>query len=550
MPANSERFDLNDEIDKIEGGANDAELVRESAKATLKLGGAAFTRPSHFAFSELQTQKPRAKLTTQERLTISRESQLEDAGYKWGFSTDVEMELAPKGLNEGIVQLISSKKNEPDWLLDWRLKAYEYWKKLQLEDAEPRWAKLRYPEIDYQDIYYYAAPKSLDDAPKSLDEVDPEMLETFDKLGIPLHERERLAGVAVDAVFDSVSVATTYADQLEERGIIFCSFTEAVQNHPELVQKYLGSVVPYTDNFFAALNSAVFSDGSFAYIPPGVRCPIELMTYFRINTEGSGQFERTLIVADEGAYVSYLEGCTAPIRRTSQLHAAVVELVALDRGEIKYSTIQNWYPGTKDGEGGVYNFVTKRGMTGHDAKISWTQVETGSAITWKYPSVILRGDNSVGEFYSVALANNYQQADTGTKMIHIGKNTKSTIVSKGISAGHGENTYRGGVKILPGAENATNHTQCDSLLVGDQCGAHTVPYIEVRNPTARLEHEASTSKVSDEQLFYLMSRGISEEDAHHMIITGWSRDVIKELPFEFALEAGQLLKVSLEGAVG
>ncbi len=489
-------------------------------------------------------------MTTQERLTISRESNLDDGDYKWGFTTDIEMELAPKGLNPDIVGLISEKKREPQWLLNWRMKAYEHWSKLQNDDAEPRWAKLRYPEIDYQDIYYYAAPKSFDDAPKSLDEVDPEMLETFDKLGIPLHERERLAGVAVDAVFDSVSVATTYADQLEERGIIFCSFTEAVQNHPELVQKYLGSVVPYTDNFFAALNSAVFSDGSFAYIPPGVRCPVELMTYFRINTEGSGQFERTLIVADEGAYVSYLEGCTAPIRRTSQLHAAVVELVALDRGEVKYSTIQNWYPGTKDGQGGVYNFVTKRGMTGKDAKISWTQVETGSAITWKYPSVILRGDNSVGEFYSVALANNYQQADTGTKMIHIGKNTKSTIVSKGISAGHGENTYRGGVKILPGAENATNHTQCDSLLVGDQCGAHTVPYIEVRNPTARLEHEASTSKVSDEQLFYLMSRGISEEDAHHMIITGWSRDVIKELPFEFALEAGQLLKVSLEGAVG
>ncbi len=550
MPANSERFDVNDEIGKIGSGVNDrrtSERVGYSCSVTRSV---VFSGPNHFAFPELRTQKPRAKLTTQERLKISRESQLEDAGYKWGFSTDVEMELAPKGLNEGIVRLVSSKKNEPDWLLDWRLKAYEYWKKLQLEDAEPRWAKLRYPEIDYQDIYYYAAPKSLDDAPKSLDEVDPEMLETFDKLGIPLHERERLAGVAVDAVFDSVSVATTYADQLEERGIIFCSFTEAVQNHPELVQKYLGSVVPYTDNFFAALNSAVFSDGSFAYVPPGVRCPIELMTYFRINTEGSGQFERTLIVADEGAYVSYLEGCTAPIRRTSQLHAAVVELVALDRGEIKYSTIQNWYPGTKDGEGGVYNFVTKRGMTGRDAKISWTQVETGSAITWKYPSVILRGDNSVGEFYSVALTNNYQQADTGTKMIHIGKNTKSTIVSKGISAGHGENTYRGGVKILPGAENATNHTQCDSLLVGDQCGAHTVPYIEVRNPTARLEHEASTSKVSDEQLFYLMSRGISEEDAHHMIITGWSRDVIKELPFEFALEAGQLLKVSLEGAVG
>jgi len=407
-----------------------------------------------------------------------------------------------------------------------------------------------YPGIDYQDIYYYAAPKSTTDSPKSLDEVDPEMLATFEKLGIPLNEREKLAGVAVDAVFDSVSVATTMEDKLKELGIIFCSFSEAVKNHPDLVKKYLGSVVPFSDNFFAGLNSAVFSDGSFAYIPPGVRCPIELMTYFRINTEGSGQFERTLIVADKGSYVSYLEGCTAPFRKSHQLHAAVVELVALEGAEIKYSTIQNWFPGTPEGEGGVYNFVTKRGRAEKNAKISWTQVETGSAITWKYPSVILKGDNSVGEFYSVALANNHQQADTGTKMIHLGKNTKSTIVSKGISAGKGNNTYRGQVQIMPGAENAVNHTICDSLLVGDQCGAHTVPYIEVRNPTARLEHEASTSKVSEDKLFYLMSRGLSEEEAHHMIITGWSRDVIRELPFEFAVEASQLLKVSLEGSVG
>ena len=388
------------------------------------------------------------------------------------------------------------------------------------------------------------------EAPKSLDDVDPEMIETFEKLGIPINEREKLAGVAVDAVFDSVSVANTLDDQLKDMGIIFCSFNEAVKNHPDLVKKYLGSVVPYTDNFYSALNSAVFSDGSFAYIPSGVRCPIELMTYFRINTEGSGQFERTLIIADEGAYVSYLEGCTAPFRKTSQLHAAVVELVAMKNSEIKYSTVQNWFPGTKEGEGGVYNFVTKRGKALENSKISWTQVETGSAITWKYPSVILQGDNSVGEFYSVAMANNFQQADTGTKMIHIGKNTKSTVVSKGISAGQGQNTYRGQIKIMPSAEGAMNHTQCDSLLIGDKCGAHTVPYIEVRNSSARLEHEASTSKVSEDQLFYLMSRGLSEEEANHMIITGWSKDVIKELPFEFSLEATQLLKVSLEGAVG
>ena len=482
--------------------------------------------------------------------TISRKSDLSKQDYKWGFVTDVQTELAPKGLNEDIVRLISSKKNEPDWLLDWRIKAFKHWNKLESKKEQPKWAKIRNPEIDFQDIYYYAAPVSSEKKPNSLDEVDPEMLEAFDKLGIPLHEREKLAGVAVDAVFDSVSVATTFADKLAELGIIFCSFTEAVQNHPDLVRKYLGSVVPYTDNFYSCLNSAVFSDGSFAYIPPGVKCPMELMTYFRINTEGSGQFERTLIVADKNSYVSYLEGCTAPMRKNSQLHAAVVELVALDDSEIKYSTIQNLFPGTKDGQGGVYNFVTKRGRADRSAKISWTQVETGSAITWKYPSVILKGDNSVGEFFSVALANNHQQADTGTKMIHIGKNTKSTIVSKGISAGKGNNTYRGSVQIMPKAENSTNHTQCDSLLIGDKCGAHTVPYIEVRNPTARLEHEASTSKVSDDQLFYLMSRGLSEEAAHPMIITGWRRDVIKELAFEFAVEASQLLKVSLEGAVG
>ncbi len=482
--------------------------------------------------------------------TISRTTELSDATYKWGFTTDVETDMAPKGINEDIVRLISAKKEEPEWLLEWRLKAFRYWVKLAAEQGHPKWANLRYPEIDYQDMYYYAAPVTAE-APKSLDEVDPEMLEAFDKLGIPLHEREKLAGVAIDAVFDSVSVATTFQDKLEEIGVIFCSFNEAVKNHPDLVKQYLGSVVPYSDNFFAALNSAVFSDGSFAYIPPGVRCPIELMTYFRINTEGTGQFERTLIVADKGAYVSYLEGCTAPIRKTSQLHAAVVELVTLDDAEIKYSTLQNWYPGDKNGVGGVYNFVTKRGAArGVNSKISWTQVETGSAITWKYPSVLLIGDNSVGEFYSVALTNNYQQADTGTKMTHIGKNTKSTIVAKGISAGHGQNTYRGQVKIMPSATNATNYTQCDSLLIGDKCGAHTVPYIEVGNSTAKIEHEASTSKVSSDQLFYCLQRGLSEEDAHHMIITGWSREVFKELPFEFAMEASQLLKVSLEGAVG
>ncbi|NQW16244.1 MAG: Fe-S cluster assembly protein SufB [Chloroflexi bacterium] len=482
--------------------------------------------------------------------TISRETDLSDSTYKWGFVTDVETDIAPKGVNEDIVRLISSKKDEPEWLLEWRLKSLDHWVKMAEAQGEPEWANLKFPQIDYQDMYYYAAPVA-SEAPKSLDEVDPEMLEAFEKLGIPLHEREKLAGVAVDAVFDSVSVATTFQDKLEELGVIFCSFNDAVRNHPDLIKKYLGSVVPYSDNFYAALNSAVFSDGSFAYVPPGVRCPIELMTYFRINTEGTGQFERTLIIADKGAYVSYLEGCTAPIRKTSQLHAAVVELVCLDDAEIKYSTLQNWYPGDKNGQGGVFNFVTKRGAArGVNSKISWTQVETGSAITWKYPSVLLQGDNSVGEFYSVALTNNYQQADTGTKMTHIGKNTKSTIVAKGISAGHGQNTYRGQVKIMPSAEGASNYTQCDSLLIGDECGAHTIPYIEVGNPTAHMEHEASTSKVSDDQLFYCLQRGLSEEDAHHMIITGWSREVFKELPFEFAMEASQLLKVSLEGAVG
>jgi len=485
-----------------------------------------------------------------QRITVSREKGIEDKSYKWGFVTDVDTDLAPKGLNEDIVRFISTKKAEPEWLTEWRLKAYRYWTKMEASAGAPKWAKVEHPPIDYQDMYYYAAPRSKDDRPKSLDEVDPEMLLAFEKLGVPLKEREQLAGVAVDAVFDSVSVATTFKETLKKLGIIFCSFSEAVQNHPDLVKKYLGSVVPTTDNFYAALNSAVFSDGSFAYVPPGVRCPVELMTYFRINTEGSGQFERTLIIADKGAYVSYLEGCTAPSRKTTQLHAAVVELIALDDAEIKYSTIQNWFPGTKDGKGGVYNFVTKRGKAaGRNSKISWTQVETGSAITWKYPSVILQGDNSTGEFYSVALANNRQQADTGTKMIHIGKNTKSTIVAKGISAGYGCNTYRGQVKIMPGADNATNSTKCDSLLIGPKCVVNTVPYIEVRNPTARLEHEASTSKVSDDQMFYLQSRGLSSEDAQHMIITGWSREVIKELPFEFAVEANQLLKVSLEGAV-
>ena len=477
-----------------------------------------------------------------------REKELEKLkDYKYGFSTDIENFKAPKGLNEDVIKFISNIKKEPKWLLDWRLKAYNRVKVLK----EPNWQKPKYPKIDYQDLYYYSAPKSFKDKPKSLDELDPKLIETYNKLGIPLNEQKKLNGIAVDAVFDSVSVATTFKDTLTEKGIIFCSISEAVQKHPELVKKYLGSVIPITDHYFATLNSAVFTDGSFVYIPPGVRCPMELSTYFRINASDTGQFERTLIIADKGSYVSYLEGCTAPMRDENQLHAANVELIALDDAEIKYSTVQNWYPGDKDGKGGIYNFVTKRGLCkGKNSKISWTQVETGSAITWKYPSCILQGDNSVGEFYSIAITNNHQKADTGTKMIHIGKNTKSTIVAKGISAGKGNNTYRGQVKVLPSAENAQNFTQCDSLLIGDECGAITFPYIEVKNPTAKLEHEASTSKVSDDQLFYLMQRGLDEEEAHHMIITGWSKEVFKELPFEFAVEAGQLLKVSLEGAVG
>jgi Fe-S cluster assembly protein SufB len=471
--------------------------------------------------------------------------------YKWGFVTDVEADQAPKGLNEDIIRFISAKKGEPEFMLEWRLKAYRYWEKLEKAQAEPRWAKIRYEAIDYQDIIYYSAPKQPKTL-KSLDEVDPELLKTYAKLGVPLHEQKILAGVAVDAVFDSVSVATTFKDKLAAMGIIFCSFSEAAKNHPELVQKYLGSVVPYSDNFFAALNAAVFTDGSFVYVPKGVRCPMELSTYFRINAQNTGQFERTLIIADEGAYVSYLEGCTAPVRDENQLHAAVVELVALDNAQIKYSTVQNWYPGDpKTGKGGIYNFVTKRGKcAGRNSKISWTQVETGSAITWKYPSCILQGDNSVGEFYSVALTNNFQQADTGTKMIHLGKNTTSTIVSKGISAGQGQNTYRGLVKIGKGAQNARNYTQCDSLLIGDKCGAHTFPYIEVKNSTAQMEHEASTSKIGDDQIFYLQQRGLSKEDAVSMIINGFCKQVFKELPMEFAVEASKLLSVSLEGSVG
>src|SRR5512147_1515318 len=468
--------------------------------------------------------------------------------YRYGFVTDIESEFAPKGLDEETVRFISAKKQEPAWLLDWRLKAHGVWREQQ--EREPTWARVRYPEIDYQDMYYYAAPKSKD-RPKSLDEVDPELLETYEKLGIPLREREVLAGVAVDAVFDSISVATTFKDKLEAMGVIFCSFAEAVREHPELVSKYLGSVVPYSDNFFATLNSAVFSDGSFVYVPPGVRCPMELSTYFRINAKETGQFERTLIIADEGAYVSYLEGCTAPMRDENQLHAAVVELVALDNATIKYSTVQNWYPGDRDGKGGIYNFVTKRGKCqGKNSKISWTQLETGSAITWKYPSCLLIGDGSVGEFYSVALTNNWQQADTGTKMIHIGKNTTSTIISKGISAGHGQNTYRGAVKVLKSAEGARNYSRCDSLLMGDECGAHTFPYLDVRTPTATVEHEASTSKIGEDQLFYCRQRGLSTEDAITLIVNGFCKRVFKELPMEFAVEAQKLLNVSLEGSVG
>lgn len=467
--------------------------------------------------------------------------------YKYGFVTDIEAEGFEPGLNEDVVRRISAKKEEPEFMLEWRLKAYRHWQTM----TEPKWAKLHYPPIDYNEIVYYSAPKSDKDRPKSLDEVDPELLKTYEKLGIPLEERAVLAGVAVDAVFDSVSVATTFKKKLAEVGVIFCSFSEAVIEHPELIKKYMGSVVPYSDNFFATLNSAVFSDGSFVFVPKGVRCPMELSTYFRINAASTGQFERTLIIAEEGASVSYLEGCTAPMRDENQLHAAVVELVALDDASIKYSTVQNWYPGDKNGKGGIYNFVTKRGKcAGRNSHISWTQVETGSAITWKYPSCILLGDNSVGEFYSVAMVNNYQQADTGTKMIHIGKNTKSTIISKGISAGHGQNTYRGGVKINKGADNARNFTQCDSMLIGEECGAHTFPYIEVKNSTAQMEHEATTSKIGEDQLFYVMQRGMSMEDAVSMIVNGYCKEVFRKLPMEFAVEAQKLLEVSLEGSVG
>ncbi len=467
--------------------------------------------------------------------------------YRYGFETPIDEELAPVGLDEDIIRWISARKEEPDWLLAWRLRAFRHWQTMR----EPHWARVHYPPIDYQSLHYYAAPKRDENAPKSLDEVDPKLLETYDKLGIPLHERAALAGVAVDAVFDSVSVATTFREELARHGIIFCSFSEAVRQHPDLVRKYLGSVVPPGDNFFAALNSAVFSDGSFVYVPPGVRCPMELSTYFRINAAKTGQFERTLVVADRGAYVSYLEGCTAPMRDENQLHAAVVELVALEDAHIKYSTVQNWYPGDEEGRGGIYNFVTKRGACrGARSRITWTQVETGSAITWKYPGCILQGDESVGEFYSVALTNHHQQADTGTKMIHIGRNTRSTIVSKGISAGHGQNTYRGLVKVLKHAANARNYTQCDSLLIGSRCGAHTSPYIEVRNSSARVEHEATTSKVSEDQIFYCQQRGLSTEDAVSLIVNGFCREVLRELPMEFAVEAQKLLGVSLEGAVG
>jgi Fe-S cluster assembly protein SufB len=471
--------------------------------------------------------------------------------YKHGFVTDIEQDTIPPGLDEDIVRLISAKKNEPEFMLEWRLKAFRHWQEMRA----PGWAHVSYPPIDYQALSYYSAPKSKEElaknAPKSLDEVDPKLLETYDKLGIPLHERERLAGVAVDAVFDSVSVATTYKGKLAEKGVIFCSFSDAVLNHPELVERYLGTVVPPGDNFYAALNSAVFSDGSFVFVPKGVRCPMELSTYFRINAANTGQFERTLIIAEEGAYVSYLEGCTAPMRDENQLHAAVVELIALDDAQIKYATVQNWYPGDEQGRGGIFNFVTKRGdCRGAGSKISWTQVEAGSAITWKYPSCILRGDNSVGEFYSVAVGNNYQQIDSGTKMIHIGRNTSSTIVSKGISAGHANNSYRGLVKILPSAKGARNYTRCDSLLMGDKCGAHTYPYIEVREPSAKVEHEATTSKIGEDQIFYCMQRGLSEEDAVNMIVNGFCKEVFGELPMEFAVEAQALLEVSLEGAVG
>ncbi|MEX3859044.1 Fe-S cluster assembly protein SufB [Paraburkholderia sp. BR10923] len=479
--------------------------------------------------------------------SVSRIDELIRSEYRHGFVTDVKSDTLPRGVSEDVIRLISAKKNEPDFMLAWRLAAYRHW----LTMNEPHWASVEHPPIDYQDIAYYSAPIAPKDRPKSLQDVDPELLRTYERLGVPLEEREMLAGVAVDAVFDSVSVATTFREKLGALGIVFCPFSEAVQTHPELVRQYLGSVVPHTDNFFAALNSAVFSDGSFCYIPPGVRCPIELSTYFRINAQNTGQFERTLIIADKGAYVSYLEGCTAPMRDENQLHAAVVELVALEGAQIRYSTVQNWYPGDAHGRGGIYNFVTKRGDCREaDSKISWTQVETGSAITWKYPSVILQGDNAVGEFYSVALTNNYQQADTGTKMTHLGRNTRSTILSKGISAGHGRNAYRGLVKIARSAEDARNYTQCDSLLLGDRCSALTVPYIEVKNPTAKVEHEASTSRIGEDQLFYCRQRGLSEEEAVSMIVNGFCREVFKELPMEFAVEAQKLLGVSLEGSTG
>lgn len=477
---------------------------------------------------------------------ISARQAVENDAYKYGFETDIDVETAPKGLNEEIISFISAKKNEPEWLKDFRLKAYRHW----LTMKEPHWAKIDYAPIDYQDVYYYAAPKSAE-APKSLDEVDPELLKTYDKLGVPLQERALLAGVAVDAVFDSVSVATTFRDRLAQQGIIFCSISEAVRNHPDLVKQYLGSVVPYTDNFFACLNCAVFTDGTFVYIPKGVRCPMELSTYFRINAKKSGQFERTLIIADDDSYVSYLEGCTAPQRDENQLHAAIVEIVVMNRAEVKYSTVQNWYPGDKDGKGGIYNFVTKRGACrGESSKLSWTQVETGSALTWKYPSCVLIGDNSVGEFYSVAITNNRQQADTGTKMIHIGKNTKSTIVSKGISAGRSQNTYRGLVKMAKSAENGRNFSQCDSLLIGSKCGAHTLPVMQSRQPSAVIEHEATTSKISDEQLFYCSQRGLEAEEAVSLIVNGFCKDVMQKLPMEFAMEATRLVAVTLEGSVG
>ena len=477
---------------------------------------------------------------------VKQIEELTNKEYKYGFVTDIEADSLPKGLNEDIIRQLSQKKGEPEFLLNWRLKAFRHWQKMK----EPNWANVKYPPIDYQDISYYSAPKKKPQL-KSLDEVDPELLETYEKLGISLNEQKVLAGVAVDAVFDSVSVATTFKAKLNELGIIFCSFSEAVKNHPNLVKKYLGSVVPYTDNFFATLNSAVFSDGSFVYVPKGVRCPMELSTYFRINAANTGQFERTLIIAEEGAYVSYLEGCTAPMRDENQLHAAVVELIALDNAQIKYSTVQNWYPGDKDGKGGIYNFVTKRGACrGVNSKISWTQVETGSAITWKYPGCILQGDNSVGEFYSVAITNNYQQADTGTKMIHLGKNTKSTIISKGISAGKGQNSYRGLVKVSKKADNARNFSQCDSLLIGDRCGAHTFPYLEINSPTAQIEHEATTSKIGEDQIFYLNQRGIDTENAIGLIVNGYVKEVLAELPMEFAVEATKLLSISLEGSVG